>query len=167
MSAVSRRRVKRILRGVINTTEILLLLGAVITFAFVASLGISKLVMSQAASSKATFQIVKVNGWKLSTSTGYYVPLNFYVMNLGDQTLYITRAGIMWYDASGNKQEFPVTFNQPVAIQPGESRVISAVPYVNLLSMPNTVYAYLEVTDSNGRVLNIIGKPVALQTTPP
>lgn len=118
------RRGRRV-RGIILSTEMILLLTAVIMFAVIAFFGISKAVLSQATSSKQTLVLVRAEAWKVGSG----IAVSLYVHNTGSQPVRVLGAGIKYtYNNQLYQCEtsFTTWLNQNgITVNPGESKVIS------------------------------------------
>lgn len=142
--AIAKRRV----RGIVISTEMILLLTAVIMFAIIAFFGISKAVLSQATSQKQTLVVVRAEGWKV----GDAVAVSLYVHNTGSQTVHISQVGIK-YTRWGTVYDCHV--NEGVDVHPGETKVISAAIgqssgsgscyYVRYIGNGQPIFTYVKV----------------------
>ena len=109
----------RRLRGVILSTEMMLLLTAVIIFAVIAFFGMSHMILSQATSSKQTLVLVNAKAWQITQG----LAVSVYLQNTGDKPITVDSVGIkfqegLYYYGSCSA---PVS----VTINPGEAKVIS------------------------------------------
>lgn len=157
-------------KGVIVSTEIILILSAVIILAFVAMLGLGRIVMNQAVSTKATITVNEAQGWYYGINDQFrnnpFITVTFYVTNLGDKPVTISSvevivgkyySTVLKYRATGiNKQ-----------VNPGETISISLKltrsPNSNWYSTPimkNTIMR-ITYTDADGRS-NTIEVPIVI-----
>ena len=153
-SSRSRGRIK----GIMVSTEMMLLLTAIIVLVIIAFYGYSKMVLAQATSSKYTLNLVSAEA-KLVTGYGGYkaIVATVYVQNTGSRSITVNYLGVKF-----NYYGTTYTAQQPVnvQIQPGESRVISAYlyhNYIRYLNTGNSVYVYVKAGT------NEIGRAVQLQ----
>ena len=150
---------KKKVRGIIISTEMILLLTAIIMFSVVAFFGISKAILSQATSQKQTLVIVRAEAWKISSG----IVVSLYVQNTGSQTLNIERAGVK-YVYGGRLYYCEQSFSsgwwgtQGIPVRPGEAKVVSfaigpnpgtgysgTCNYVQYVSASSSVYVYVKV----------------------
>jgi len=109
-------------RGVILSTEMMLLLTAVIIFAVIAFFGMSHMILSQATSSKQTLVLVNAKAWQITQG----LAVSVYLQNTGDKSITIDSIGIK-FEVVQNYNVYYGTCTAPVSvtINPGESKVIS------------------------------------------
>ena len=149
------------IRGVVLSTEMILLLTAVIMFSVIAFFGISKIILSQATSQKYTLVIVRAEAWKIGSSSGSGIAVSMYLQNTGSDIISISGAGIK-YLYRNVLYICSASFPSSISINPGESKVVSfvvaniisgggtACSNVNMISAGDTIYVY--VTYSNQEV---------------
>ena len=161
---------KRRLRAIVISTEMILLLTAVIMFSVIAFFGISKAVLSQATSSKQTLVAVRAEAWKI----GEGVAVSLYLHNTGTDPVTITSGGIKYsspYGFISCKQSFGIG----VTINPGESKVISFAlgpgcpgcygncENTTLIDDGNAVYTYVTVKEGTSSLPHEVGVVVEVK----
>jgi len=141
------RALRKRVRGALSSIELLLILGAVITFAVIIINGLFKQVSAQASSSKYLLEISSLDVRRMTTQTtaGWYdgLQISLIVSNFGTDTVYVYRVlvkcsygekTISIYDIIGRQLE----------IEPGESKTISFV--TNACVYAPRVYVELETS---------------------
>jgi len=118
MKRIPMFRLRRRIRGVILSTEMMLLLTGVIMFAVLAFLGMSHMVLSQATSSKQTLVLVDAKAWRIDNG----VVVSMYVQNTGDTAVTINGIGIKF---AGQGQFITCSAPVSVTVNPGESKQLS------------------------------------------
>jgi len=105
------------IRGVVITTELVLLIIAIIIFASVAFFGIAKTVIEQATNTKSSIAVIRADAWRV----GSYVVVSVYVQNTGSTQVSVSLSSI----TDGNNR-CPIQ-SSSVTLQPGEVRVLSGM----------------------------------------
>lgn len=86
-------------RGVVVSTEVILILAAVIILALVAMLGLGRMVMSQATATKTTVAVNEAQGWYYGSGDqirdNSFITVSFYVTNLGDKRVTVTSVEVV------------------------------------------------------------------------
>lgn len=80
-------------RGVVVSSEVILLLGVVIIMALVALMAVGRMALTQATATKATLAVNEAQGWYYEQSgridRNSFITVTFYVTNLGDRQVTI------------------------------------------------------------------------------
>ena len=157
-------------RGVIVSTEIILILSAVIILSFVAMLGLGRIVMNQAVSTKATITVNEAQGWYYGVddkfSNNKFITVTFYVTNLGDKAVKISSVEVI-AGKSGRTLLRYVATDIDKQVNPGETISISlkltrnpsSGSYTNSI-MKQTIMK-VTYTDADGRT-NTIEVPIVI-----
>jgi len=136
----------RRLRGVVLTTELVLLIIAVIVFAVIAFFGLSKTLISQATSQKTTLMPVRAEAWRLQNG----VAGTIYVQNVGSHTVDITTIGMFVASSYGYTIGSCSNSTLNVRINPGEYKALSIVCRTTMQpSYATSVYIYVRTSDNN------------------
>jgi len=105
------------------STEVILILAAVIILALVAMLGLGRLVMSQATATKATVAVNEAQGWFYGPNAqiqhNRFITVSFYVTNLGDKRVTVTTVEVLAGYSGNNACTYSATANR--AVNPGET----------------------------------------------
>lgn len=142
----------RRVRGVVLTTEIVLLLAAIIMLAIVAFFGLAKVVLSQATSVKQNVVIVRAEAWALS---GGGIAVTAYLQNIGGDAVYVLD-GRVYHGWGVCGPRFGIGF----WLNPGETKALSFVTTPWCSVSPGTV-VYVEIVyDNPGRGYTYIGTAV-------
>jgi hypothetical protein len=159
---------KRKIKGVIVSTEVILILSAVIVLAFIVSLGLGRMVMNQATSTKATATINEAHVWVYKKGSGCpFISVNVYVTNLGGKPIKINKIYIL-AGSSTNPTYITIQDNINKDVNPGETISISAYRYYSTYGCPSfpsgKTYILIDysVSGDNNRVLTL-GKPVQIE----
>lgn len=159
---------KRTLKGVIVSTEVILILSAVIILTFITTLGLGRMVMNQATSEKATATIneAHVRIFKQGTSCKI-TSVTFYVTNLGGKKLIVER---VWLTQPNGQDFAPGAFNNiNKEVNPGETLPISVYVYGSCPSLNvgsntiNKVFLYVQYHIEGSNRHLVIGKPVEVE----
>jgi len=158
----------RPLKGVVLSTEVILVLAAVLILGLVVALGLGRMVMSQAASEKATALINEAHvrlfyRGSISSATCQLTSVTFYMTNFGDRKIWVVRVEIVQPDG----RVFTVASALNVQVNPGETMPVSArAPGCPSLTVGGTkvTSVFLQVTYStdDGRSMTV-GKPVKVE----
>lgn len=153
---------KRKVRAVILSTEMMLLLTAVIALAVAGFFGMSKLVLAQATSPKKTLIIDRAEAYSINDQA---VSVSLFVQNTGSEDVIIKYAGIQYqhsnsgipymYDCHIDDSQFP-----DITVHPGESKVISysianngatsgGCGYVNDIHVGDDIVVYVHLSDGS------------------
>jgi len=143
----------RRLKGVVLTTELVLLIIAIIIFATIAFFGIAKTLMYQATSSKYTVMPVRAEAWSLANG----VAGTLYVQNIGSSSVSITEIGMKGSGISNCYKSFT---SGTITINPGEYKSLSITCYTT--SSPTAVYIYVKV--QGGSATNEVGMAASVQS---
>lgn len=141
---------KRKVKGIIVSTEMILLLTAIIMFAVVAFFGISRTILQQATNEKATLVVVRAEAWKIQNG----IAVSLYLQNTGSQTVTINGIGVKYgYGTSVYNCYIGIP---AVYIRPGEAKVVSGVlgygpgisynyqcSYTRYVGVNSNVYVYV------------------------
>jgi archaellum component FlaG (FlaF/FlaG flagellin family) len=156
----------RKVKGVIVSTEIILILSAVIILAFVAMMGLGRTVMNEAISTKATVSISEPQAWYYGSDSNVahnsFIMVTFYVTNLGDKPVTITSISVVvarYYSTT-------ITYDAEVGkdVNPGETLPISVkatrsrYAYVGMLKQGILIVTY---KDANNRY-NSVQVPIVI-----
>ena len=124
---------RRKAKGIVVSTEMILLITALIVFAVLAFYGLSKTVVQQAQSGKQTVVITRAEVTTMQEGCSWdrdaIVSVSLYVKNTGNEPVRITHIGVRMYlpnfhDLRDNFQGIDVW------LQPGEARVLSRVLWI-------------------------------------
>jgi len=121
---------RRKAKGIVVSTEMILLITAVIALAVLAFYGLSKTVIQQAQSGKQTVIITRAEATVMQqgcySGKDAIVSASLYVKNTGNEPARITAIGVRVRTPDG--YSFNESFQEiDVSLQPGEARVISRV----------------------------------------
>jgi len=125
------------LRGVVLTTELVLLLIAIIIFATIAFFGIAKTLISQATSDKSTLIPVRAEAWQLERG----IAGTIWIQNVGSKTVTVTKVGINVPEA------YCPSSTVNVDIKPGEYKPFSVT--CSTSQSVSGVYIYVITKDNN------------------
>ena len=150
-------------RGITQTTELILLIIAVISFVSIAYYGMAKTTIAQATSAKHTVSVVRAEAWDIGSS----IAVTLYVQNVGSNPVEIVAGGINYGEGDYCQYEYTI----PVRVNPGETKVLSFVVgsdcvecvgncYVSRIGEGQSVFAYIKYTPLNGDVENKVGVAV-------
>jgi len=109
----------RKIRGVVLTTELVLLIVAVIIFATVAFFGIAKTVIQQATSPKSSIAVIRADAWNVSG----YIVVSAYVQNTGNTDVTVSLSSV----TEGSTSNTCSISSSSVTLKPGEVRVLSGM----------------------------------------
>ena len=160
------RRLRKKVKGIILSTEMILLLTAVIMFAVVAFFGISKAVLSQATSAKQTLVVVRAEAWKVGSG----VAVSLYVHNTGSEASNVIAGGIK-YSYNGQiyrcEQSFrPYQYStQGIVVKPGESKVISFAVGQSTDTSVSGVCDYVQNINPGDDIYVYVKIPITITTT--
>ena len=147
-----RLRTAKRLRGALSSIELLLILGAVITFAIINLNGLFKQVTAQATSSKYLLEVSDLVARRITTITGTGVSrglqVSLIVSNFGTNDVAVTSILVK---CSGGEETIPISEiigGGRLVIRPGESKTISFVTSV-CVDAPRV---YVEVQTPVGNV---------------
>ena len=116
------------IKGIIISTEIILILAAVIVLAFVAMMGLGHIVMNQALSKKATIAINEPQAWYYDASPeieyNNLMTVTFYVTNIGDEPITISSVTV-YVEASGGTRCYYSAIDMYKVVNPAETISIS------------------------------------------
>lgn len=159
MSNSKKRKMSRI-RAVILSTEMMLLLTAVIMLAITAFFGMSKLVLSQATSTKETVAVIRAEAWDL----GDGVAVTMYLQNTGSVDVTVKYAGIEYTHYTTIYRCYIADNSfEDVVIHPGETKVISfaisshssgttlggTCSYANNINSGSSIYVFAHLDNNN------------------
>ena len=121
---------RRKAKGIVVSTEMILLITALIVFAVLAFYGLSKTVVQQAQSGKQTVVITRAEVTTMQEGCSWdrdaIVSVSLYVKNTGNVPVRITAIGVRVRTPDG--YSFRENFLEiDVSLQPGEARVLSRV----------------------------------------
>jgi len=144
------------LKGVVISTEIMLILSAVVILAFVAMLGLGKIVLNQAISTKTTITVNEAQAWYYGAndliSSNPFITATFFVTNLGSSPITVTTVNILAGTSGGTPYFYTGSANQ--VVNPGETISISLkltpTSSVNV-AIPGQTTMTVYYTDANGR----------------
>lgn len=154
-----RRRTK----GIINSTELMLIVSAVVIIAFILSTSWGRMVMSQATSKKGIAMVNEAHVWEYLNSRGscMYISTTFQVTNMGGDKIKIIDARLQNFDGSN----FTIGSINRV-LNPGETSLFSANSNsCTGFNPPPTYKSYLYVkiqVEGETRTITI-GTPVIIQ----
>jgi len=138
-------------RGVVLTTELVLLIIAVIIFTVVALFGIARTVIQQATSPKTSIAIVRAEAWKV----GNYIVVTAYVQNTGNSATSVSITSVT--DGSNTCN---ISSSTPVTIQPGEVKVISATTGIcTNISSNSTVFVIVTAGSQRVGAATVVNSP--------
>ena len=121
---------RRKAKGIVVSTEMILLITALIVFAILAFYGLSKTIIQQAQSGKQTVVITRAEATVMEEGCGGGKPAilsaSLYVKNTGNEKVKITHilARVKTSDGKSFTEKWELT---GVELQPGETKVISRV----------------------------------------
>jgi len=127
---LSLKSARRKAKGIVVSTEMILLITALIVFAVLAFYGLSKTVIQQAQSGKQTVVITRAEATVMQQGCSWgrdaIVSVSLYVKNTGNEPARITQIGarVRTPDGYSFKEYFQ---GIDVLLQPGEARVLSRV----------------------------------------
>jgi len=125
----------RKLKGVVLTTELVLLIIAIIIFAVIAFFGIAKTLIYQATSQKYTVMPVRAEAWRLASG----IAGTIYVQNVGNDKVSVSTVGMKLSDGTSCSS----SLSSKVTINPGEYKSFSVVCYASSPSSITSVYIYV------------------------
>jgi len=106
-------------RGVVLTTELVLLIIAIIIFATVAFFGIAKTTIQQATSPKSSIAVIRADAWNV----GGYIVVSAYVQNTGNTDVSVSLSSV----TDGSSTYTCSISSSSVTLKPGEVRVLSGM----------------------------------------
>ena len=155
------------IKGIIISTEIILILAAVIVLTTITMIGLGRMVMNQATSNKATAVIDEANVWiyKLD-GTCKYISITFYITNLGSKPITVGDVFVQIAPEEYNINEMYVGYVGKT-VNPGEmvgfsvSSVLSSCPSFPSNGDKTFVFVNYYMSNKYGRIMTI-GKPVTV-----
>jgi len=148
-----KRSSSRRLKGVVLTTELVLLIIAIIIFATIAFFGIAKTLMSQASSDKYTVMPIRAEAWQLASG----VAGTIYVQNVGSKPVTITGIGMKGSGISScSNNSISVTLN------PGEYKTLSIACQTS--GTVTAVYIYVNVRPQGSTSTNEVGMAASVRS---
>jgi len=142
----------RRLRGVVLTTELVLLIIAIIIFAVIAFFGIARTLMYQASSDKYTVMPIRAEAWQLAAG----VAGTIYVQNVGSKPVTITGIGMKGSGISSCSNSINVVVN------PGEYKALSIT--CQTTGTVTAVYIYVNVQPQGSGSTNEVGMAASVQS---
>ena len=150
-------------KGIVTSIEIMLILSAVIAIAFIANLGLGKIVMNQAMSTKAMVTIQEPQGWYYGVDNEINhnptITVSLSITNMGNKDITIDNVYIMitpgcTYNAGG----------VGITVHAGETIIqsIRTTKHCNSNSnIPVHADLFLQYSTRDGRT-NVIQHPIIL-----
>lgn len=145
--ALSLYKLKHKIKGIALTTELILLITAVIVLAVVAYFGMSRMILSQATYQKVTLVAIRAEAYQL---TDHAVAASIWIQNTGDTPATITSVGISFGAGAGIETRTTVPPGGSVTVRPGETRVISFTVSSPLTRIPAGAVVYVFVRTNDG-----------------
>ncbi len=148
-------RQNRGVKGVIVSTELILIIATILVLTFIVALGLGRSVVNQAVSTKATIVVNEATGWYYGPNAQLrnnpFITVSFYVTNLGDDDVTITNARVYasragstacYYNAGINKVVKP---GETIALTQKLNRITCSTSTVNILDSGILELTYRDV----------------------
>jgi len=159
----------RPLKGAVLSTEVILVLAAVLILGLVVALGLGRMVMSQATSEKATVAINEAHvrlfyRGSISSANCQFTSVSFYITNFGDKPITVGKVEIIQPDGTART----VTESAGVTVNPGETAPVSAkmqgCPSLTVdTTKVGSVFLQVAYSTADGRTSMTVGKPVTVE----
>jgi len=151
------KRDRKKVRGVVLTTELVLLLIAIIIFATVAFFGIARTVIQQATNTKTSFAVIRADAWKV----GNYIVVTAYVQNTGSTSVTVTLTSITDGDRFCRISSGASTGGSSSAtLAPGEAKVLSGITEsCTYIAAGNKVFVIVSAGSQQVGMATVVNNP--------